>query len=219
MSLYPVIFIALFSVIPKETELWKLYRTGDITSITKTIEFLPDTVPHKLFFKSALEENGLKAATTFEMIARKFPDSQAAPFAIERLAAFNAVAGKMAEAGSYRDLLKKRYPDFKGTINLDVLLPTSKPVAIPFDEPRGRETPPVWTIQAGAFRNKAGAETVGKKISAFGKVKYLEKNGRKGKITIVTVGEFKEIKTAEETAVRIKNETGLDLVVVRIETK
>ncbi len=209
--------MALFSASPDEATLWRLYQGGDITQIARLLPTVSDTLPAKAFFNSLFETDGLKAVNSYKMLAGNPPDSRSQPFALERIIAYECALGWTPDRIKSFEVLQRLFPDFEGLIDLEAIMPESRAAKLIEKEIAASKTHHernIWSVQVGAFRNRKGAEAIGKKVSQFGKVIYEEKSGSKGTITIVKVGQFDSKDEAEKLAARIRKSTVLNPVVV-----
>jgi len=205
----------LVAVPPDQSTLVRLFRAGDISQVSRLADSLPDSSSDRLFFDALVESDASLAVAGYSEFLQKQTDSPWAPYALERLSAWEATKGNSERARALMGRLQTEYPGFTPNFDLQAQLNDAPPVFSKF-EPLQRGAPDgrKWSVQVGAYRNRKSAESVGKKAGAFGKVSIQEKKGSSGVINVVKVGVFNTKEEAESVASKIMKKTDLNAVVV-----
>jgi cell division protein FtsN len=214
-----LILAILLQAFPAEW-FWERYDARDLAAIKAQLVDLPDSTDYGKFFRALLTHESMSAIEQYERIVKNFPGTRAGMEASTRITDYYGRTGKPDIVKPARD--REPVPE---TVVVKVVEAAPTPKSPPVESPRVQvsrtEVTPttpqnLWTVQAGAFRNPNGAETIRKKIAKFGKVELVPLDSKSGTVTAVRIGVFDNIPEAERLAQEIREKTGVETAVIRI---
>jgi len=199
-----------------EDSFWLRYRSGDLDSAAALAAKLPSACSERDFLQALTTMNGDSARVLYGKILIDYTGSEAEIYALERLLLYSIAGGDQTSADLYSRLLIERRPDFRRSDFGWGELPDLKSRPPRQSQLRPAESSEVvWRVQTGAFKNRNSAETVGRKVARFGKVRFVNREGSAGGIIAVQVGECASKTDAERLAAAISEATGLQTSVVK----
>lgn len=171
------------------------------------------------FLDAVLTENGEEALQKYSTVYTKHPNSQFADAALYRVFSYYYSLGVYNKAEKYLTQLKENYPNSPYIKATNRALP-SEDFFIQAETETKKETPPPirtvtkkykYTIQAGAFMNKANANNLKKKFEAKGIYAdtYTKEIGG-SLLNIIVVGKFVDKNSAQPILDELKKDYKLN---------
>jgi len=200
-----------------DSRLAAYYSAGKLDTLYAVLDRIPEESAMGQFLRGVFEADGEAAKFIYDRVIAQYPNTTAEAFALERLWQYHFTLGDRSNARKFRDFLKRRHPDYKGTASIPDFDRTDGLTKLKMDEiepSAAMPSPPpesgLWTIQIGAFSDPNRAREVGKRLESFGKVFYIKKAAPKGELIAVQVGRLNTCAAAEKLQRQITTATRLE---------
>lgn len=184
-------------------------RAGERAEVRALLPALKKSHPDKagvLFIEAVCEEDAEKAVDLYQRIVDEYASSPWADDALNRLAQYSYAVGAYRTARSYTEKLAKDYPQ-------SPFVPADQRKAEQKKEGAGERS---YAVQVGAYSKEADARRQLEKLKEKGYTAYLREKDVNGKtVHAVWLGIFSEFSQAQAFAGKLKEQQGIDALVVR----
>ncbi|MBN1447269.1 MAG: SPOR domain-containing protein [Bacteroidetes bacterium] len=191
------------------TTLLAQVKTGTRDEVRALLPELRKSHPDKpgvLFLEAVCEEEAEKAVDLYQRIVNEHPKSAWADDALNRLAQYSYAVGAYKTARTYVEQLVRDYPQ-------SPFVPEDRRKTTVAENGSDERS---YAVQVGAFSKEADARRQVDKLKEKGYTAYIREKRVDGKtVHAVWIGIFSEFKQAQAFAGKLKEQQGLEALVVR----
>lgn len=182
-------------------------RAGEREEVARLLPSLQKTHADKagvLFLQALCEENAEKALDIYQRIVDEHAGSSWADDALHRLYQYSYAVGAYRTARTYQERMDRDYPRS----------PYASPAATAAKKEKEGEKQ--YSVQVGAYSKESDARRRIEELKAKGYTAYLREKTVRGKtVHAVWLGIFPAYAQAQAFAQKLKEQQGLDALVVR----
>ncbi len=204
-------------------------KAGAREEVRKLLPSLKESHPDKagvLFLEAICEEDAEKAVELYQRIVNEYPRSSWADDALNRLAQYSYAVGAYKTARAYTEQLAREYP--QSPYVPEEQRGSGRNGGSPGSSARSGDTggsdargsgngdARSYAVQVGAFSKQADAQKQVVKLKEKGYTAYLREKTVNGRtVHAVWLGIFTDFNQARAFAGKLKEQQGLDALVVR----